>query len=87
MSGAPLKLGIVCYPTVGGSGVVATEVALHAARNADSIPLFVDRAKGYLQREDAALLSDEYRQLARQYLQRSKRVVGIYRPNGKGDAA
>ena len=27
----PLKIGIVCYPTVGGSGVIATEVALHAA--------------------------------------------------------
>lgn len=27
----PLKIGIVCYPTVGGSSVIATEVALHAA--------------------------------------------------------
>ncbi len=26
-----LRLGIVCYPTVGGSSVIATEVALHAA--------------------------------------------------------
>ncbi|MCC6671394.1 MAG: N-acetyl-alpha-D-glucosaminyl L-malate synthase BshA [Planctomycetes bacterium] len=31
MAQPPLKLGIVCYPTVGGSGVIATEMALHAA--------------------------------------------------------
>ena len=32
MSGERLRIGVVCYPTVGGSGVVATEVALQAAR-------------------------------------------------------
>ncbi len=32
MTTRPLKLGIVCYPTVGGSGVIATEMALHAAK-------------------------------------------------------
>ncbi|MHC5063785.1 MAG: N-acetyl-alpha-D-glucosaminyl L-malate synthase BshA [Planctomycetota bacterium] len=26
-----MKIGIVCYPTVGGSGVIATEMAMHAA--------------------------------------------------------
>lgn len=26
-----LRVGIVCYPTVGGSGVIATEIAIHAA--------------------------------------------------------
>ena len=31
MKERPLKIGIVCYPTVGGSGVVATEMAIHAA--------------------------------------------------------
>lgn len=31
MSGGPLKLGIVCYPTYGGSGIVATEVGLAMA--------------------------------------------------------
>jgi N-acetyl-alpha-D-glucosaminyl L-malate synthase BshA len=31
MAGSPLRIGIVCYPTVGGSSVIATEVALHAA--------------------------------------------------------
>jgi N-acetyl-alpha-D-glucosaminyl L-malate synthase BshA len=28
----PLKIGIVCYPTVGGSGVIATEIAIQAAK-------------------------------------------------------
>ncbi len=28
---SPLKIGVVCYPTVGGSGVIATEIALHVA--------------------------------------------------------
>ena len=28
----PLRIGIVCYPTVGGSGVVATEIAIQLAR-------------------------------------------------------
>lgn len=28
---SPLKIGIVCYPTIGGSGVVATEMACYAA--------------------------------------------------------
>jgi len=31
MTGTPLKIGIVCYPTVGGSSVIATEVAMQAA--------------------------------------------------------
>jgi N-acetyl-alpha-D-glucosaminyl L-malate synthase BshA len=29
---SPLKIGIVCYPTVGGSGVVATEIAIQTAK-------------------------------------------------------
>lgn len=36
---APLKIGIVCYPTVGGSGVIATEVALQAARMGHDVHL------------------------------------------------
>ncbi len=39
MSQAPLRLGIVCYPTVGGSSVVATEVALHAAKHGHEVHL------------------------------------------------
>ncbi len=34
-----LKLGIVCYPTVGGSGVIATEVARYAATKGHEVHL------------------------------------------------
>lgn len=34
-----MKIGIVCYPTVGGSGVVATEVAIRAARAGHDVHL------------------------------------------------
>ncbi len=34
-----LKLGVVCYPTVGGSGVIATEVARYAARKGHEVHL------------------------------------------------
>ena len=27
MTGRPLRIGVVCYPTFGGSGIVATEIA------------------------------------------------------------
>jgi len=39
MAADRLKLGIVCYPTVGGSGVIATEVARYAARNGHEVHL------------------------------------------------
>ncbi|MHC4512952.1 MAG: N-acetyl-alpha-D-glucosaminyl L-malate synthase BshA [Planctomycetota bacterium] len=39
MAEDPLKLGIVCYPTIGGSGVIATEVARHAATNGHEVHL------------------------------------------------
>src|SRR5215813_11010755 len=32
MNGAPLKIGITCYPTFGGSGIIATEIGLSLAR-------------------------------------------------------
>lgn len=35
----PAKLGVVCYPTVGGSGVVATEVARYAADHGHEVHL------------------------------------------------
>lgn len=35
----PLRLGIVCYPTVGGSGVVATEMAVAAAERGHEVHL------------------------------------------------
>ena len=34
-----MNIGIVCYPTVGGSGVVATEVAIHAAAGGHEVHL------------------------------------------------
>lgn len=34
-----LRLGIVCYPSVGGSGVVATEIAIRAARAGHDVHL------------------------------------------------
>src|SRR5690606_29433362 len=39
MTNGKLRLGIVCYPTIGGSGVVATEMALHAARAGHEVHL------------------------------------------------
>lgn len=34
-----MKIGMVCYPTVGGSGVVATEIAIHAAQAGHEVHL------------------------------------------------
>ena len=34
---APLKIGVVCYPTYGGSGVVATELGLGMARHGHQV--------------------------------------------------
>ena len=45
-----LKVGIVCYPTVGGSGVVATEIALHAARRGCEVHLISYDRPARLQR-------------------------------------
>ena len=42
MAEDPLKLGIVCYPTIGGSGVIATEVARHAATNGEDLRYVTD---------------------------------------------
>jgi N-acetyl-alpha-D-glucosaminyl L-malate synthase BshA len=38
-SQSPLRLGVVCYPSVGGSGVVATEIAIRAARAGHDVHL------------------------------------------------
>ncbi len=35
----PLRIGIVCYPTVGGSGVVATEMAMELGRRGHQVHL------------------------------------------------
>ena len=39
-STAPLNIGISCYPTFGGSGVVATEIGLGMARRGHRVHLF-----------------------------------------------
>jgi N-acetyl-alpha-D-glucosaminyl L-malate synthase BshA len=37
MTDAPLKIGITCYPTAGGSGIVATELGKELARRGHSV--------------------------------------------------
>jgi N-acetyl-alpha-D-glucosaminyl L-malate synthase BshA len=39
MVASPLRIGIVCYPTVGGSGVVATEMAILLAESGHEVHL------------------------------------------------
>ncbi|MBU1947148.1 MAG: N-acetyl-alpha-D-glucosaminyl L-malate synthase BshA [Candidatus Eisenbacteria bacterium] len=39
MSDRPLRIGIVCYPSSGGSGIVATDLALALARGGDQVTL------------------------------------------------
>jgi N-acetyl-alpha-D-glucosaminyl L-malate synthase BshA len=40
VSVGPLSVGIVCYPTFGGSGVIATEVGLGMARRGHDVHIF-----------------------------------------------
>ncbi len=37
LSNSPLRIGVVCYPTYGGSGVVATELGLGMARHGHDV--------------------------------------------------
>lgn len=37
MNGAPLRIGITCYPTTGGSGIIGTEVGLALARRGHQV--------------------------------------------------
>jgi N-acetyl-alpha-D-glucosaminyl L-malate synthase BshA len=39
----PLRVGIACFPTVGGSGVVASELAIHLARRGHELHVFSSR--------------------------------------------
>ncbi|MCA8955050.1 MAG: N-acetyl-alpha-D-glucosaminyl L-malate synthase BshA [Planctomycetes bacterium] len=49
-----LKLGIVCYPTIGGSGVVATEMAMYAAAQGHEVHLLsYDRPARLAARDNA----------------------------------
>lgn len=51
MNQRPLRIGIVCYPTSGGSGIVATGLAEELAKGGDEVTLFSYaapiRLKGY----------------------------------------
>ena len=37
MAGRNLKIGIICYPTFGGSGVIATELGTSLAKNGHEV--------------------------------------------------
>ena len=46
--GAPLRIGIACFSTFGGSGVIATEVGMSLARRGHQIHVFSDDRPGRL---------------------------------------
>lgn len=37
MKGAPLRVGVTCYPTTGGSGIIGTEIGLSLARRGHQV--------------------------------------------------
>jgi N-acetyl-alpha-D-glucosaminyl L-malate synthase BshA len=47
-AGEPLRVGVVCFSTFGGSGVVATEIAVALARRGHAVHLFSDGVPGRL---------------------------------------
>jgi N-acetyl-alpha-D-glucosaminyl L-malate synthase BshA len=47
-AGEPLRIGVVCFSTFGGSGVVATEIAIALARRGHAVHLFSDGVPGRL---------------------------------------
>ena len=62
----PLRIGIACYPTPGGSGVLATELGLAKARGeqvetaVDEAALAPNQGKGTKQALDAANYVSKY---------------------------
>ncbi|MBT8447599.1 MAG: hypothetical protein KJO38_10635 [Gammaproteobacteria bacterium] len=50
-------------------------MGLYLADNIDAVPIFLDRAHGYLQREDAVRLPEAYRQLVLDCLAALARAV------------
>jgi N-acetyl-alpha-D-glucosaminyl L-malate synthase BshA len=48
MSPKPLRIGVVCFSTFGGSGVVAAEIATSLARRGHTLHLFSDDVPGRL---------------------------------------
>jgi L-malate glycosyltransferase len=47
----PLRVGIVCFPSVGGSGVVATQLAIRLAGRGHAVRLFSSRVPFLLERD------------------------------------
>lgn len=52
----PLHVGIACFPTVGGSGVVASELAVHLARRGHQIHVFSSKVPFRLARSEPGVL-------------------------------
>ncbi|HSY40811.1 MAG TPA: N-acetyl-alpha-D-glucosaminyl L-malate synthase BshA, partial [Polyangia bacterium] len=48
MSGAPLNVGVVCFSTFGGSGVIAAEIATSLAARGHAVHVFSDEVPGRL---------------------------------------
>jgi N-acetyl-alpha-D-glucosaminyl L-malate synthase BshA len=51
----PLRIGVACFSTFGGSGVIAAEVANALARRGHAVHVFSDERPGRLGPDDAAL--------------------------------
>jgi N-acetyl-alpha-D-glucosaminyl L-malate synthase BshA len=47
--GAPLRVGVVCFSTFGGSGVVASEIAMGLAERGHTVHVFSDDVPGRLE--------------------------------------
>jgi N-acetyl-alpha-D-glucosaminyl L-malate synthase BshA len=52
---APLRVGVVCFSTFGGSGVVAAEVAMSLARRGHAVHVFSDDLPGRLDPAQAGI--------------------------------
>ena len=52
----PLHVGIACFPTVGGSGVVASELAVHLARRGHQVHVFSSKVPFRLARSEPGVL-------------------------------
>jgi L-malate glycosyltransferase len=55
VSDAPLRIGVACFSTFGGSGVVAAEVAAAMARRGHAVHVFSDELPGRLAAERAGV--------------------------------
>lgn len=51
----PVRVGIACFPTVGGSGVIASELAIHLARRGHVVHVFSSKVPFRLARGEAGV--------------------------------